>query len=180
LGTYAPPSLVDGYAVLVPRLKTARLLLRETRFEDFERFAANAADPLSRFHIGGVLTRRDAWRYFNALAGNWMTVGMGWWAVEEPKLGAVGYVGVFRRETVPELEIGWSIDREHWGKGFAAEAARAALDFTIATREDAERIVAYVGTKNEQSVSVATKIGMRLEGEIMFYDAPHFLYVFTR
>jgi RimJ/RimL family protein N-acetyltransferase len=179
VATYAPPDLVDGYAVLVPRLKTARLLLREPRIEDFERFAANVADPLARFHIGGALTRRDAWRHFHAMAGNWMTQGMGWWAVEEPTLGVVGYVGVFRRETVPEHEIGWSIDREHWGKGFAAEAARAALDFTVATR-DAERIVAYVGTKNEQSVSVATKIGMRLEAEVTFYDAPHFLYVFTR
>jgi RimJ/RimL family protein N-acetyltransferase len=167
------------FSVFVPRLTTERLLLREPRHADFERFATNAADPLARVHIGGPMDRREAWRRFSAMAGNWVLQGMGWWAVEEPKEGAIGYVGVFRRETGPELEIGWSVDRPHWGKGYAPEAARAALQFALATQND-PRVIAYIGTNNPQSVVVATKIGLRCEGETDFYGEKHLLYVGTR
>jgi RimJ/RimL family protein N-acetyltransferase len=182
-GAYTTILAVTGrpadFSILVPRLATERLLLREPRQTDFERFAANSADPLARVHIGGPMDRREAWRRFSAMAGNWVLQGMGWWAVEEPQAGAVGYVGVFRRETGPELEIGWSVDRPYWGKGYAPEAARAALQFALATQDD-HRVIAYIGTKNPQSVVVATKIGMRCEGETEFYGDKHLLYSATR
>jgi RimJ/RimL family protein N-acetyltransferase len=170
---------LDALTFEVPRLATARLLLREPRADDFERFAANAADPVARQHIGGVLDRAEAWRRFHSMAGQWMMQRVGWWMVEEPALGAIGTVGVFRRETGPELEIGWSIDRPYWGKGYAPEAARAALDFA-AVLPGGERIIAYVGVANVASCSVADKIGMKREAEVDFYGSKHWLYVRTR
>jgi len=174
-----PPRRLDELAITVPRLATARLVLREPRFADYERFLTNAEDPLARAHIGGPLDRRNAWRYFLAMAGAWVIHRMGWWTVEEPSLGAVGQVGVFRRELDPALEIGWSIDRPYWGRGFAPEAASAALEFALGTYGD-DRVVAYVGTTNPQSCAVAEKIGMRREREVQFVDAPHWLYVAGR
>jgi RimJ/RimL family protein N-acetyltransferase len=168
----------DSFIATVPRLATARLVLREPRHADFERFAANAADPLARQHIRGVLARRDAWRQFLALSGTWPLHGTGWWVVEEPELGALGTVGVFQRDDATSLEIGWSIDRPHWGKGYACEAARAALAFA-ADGPRGDRIIAYVGVGNAASNAVAAKIGMKREAEVDFYDSKHWLYAWT-
>ena len=171
--------MTDSFTTTVPRLTTARLRLREPRHADFERFAANAADPLAREHIGGPLVRREAWRHFIGLSGTWLLHGTGWWMVEEPALGAVGTVGVFQRDDAMSLEIGWSIDRPHWGKGYASEAARAALEFA-ADGPRGERIIAYVGVGNAASNAVAAKIGMKREAEVDFYDSKHWLYARTR
>jgi RimJ/RimL family protein N-acetyltransferase len=173
------PRRIGELTVIVPRLATARLILREPRLEDFERFAQNGADELARIHNGGPLAHREAWRRFHTMAGCWVVQGMGWWAVEEPKLGALGHVGVFRRETGPELEIGWAIDRPHWGQGYATEAARAALAYGVHTLRG-ERIVAFIGAQNAASIAVATKIGMRAEGEADFYDERHLRYAYGK
>jgi RimJ/RimL family protein N-acetyltransferase len=172
-------SLLDAPSFAVPRLRTARLLLREPQVADFEPFAANLADPLARVHVGGAFDRREAWRRFLAMAGNWVVQGLGWWMVDAADHGPIGAVGVFRRETGPELEIGWSIDRPHWGNGYAPEAARAALQFATALPAG-DRIIAYIAPQNTQSATVAAKIGMVREGEASFYGEPSSLYVFRR
>jgi RimJ/RimL family protein N-acetyltransferase len=161
----------------VPRLATARLLLREPRRGDFEAFAADVADPAARAHIAPPMDRRAAWGSFLAQAGYWLLEGTGWWTVEEKDLGWVGSVGVFRRETGPALEIGWFIHRAHWNKGYASEAARAALDWAVSAL-GARRVIAHIAKANAASIKVATKIGMRLEGEGDFYGEVDWLYVF--
>ena len=167
LDPFVPPA--------IPRVRTPRLLLREVRRTDFPASAENAADPLAQAFIGGVRSSRDAWRSFLCGAGNWMIHGMGWWTVEDPAIGSVGSVGVFVRESSPDVEIGWTIHRAHWGKGYASEAARAALDFTV-QRHGVRRIVAYVDKGNERSVKVALKLGMRHEREADFYGESVSLY----
>ena len=175
----APARRLDDLAIHVPRLATARLVLREPRLADYERFLANAEDPLARAHIGGPLDRRNAWRHFLAMAGAWMIHRMGWWTIEEPSLGAVGQVGIFRRELDPALEIGWSVDRPYWGRGFAPEAAAAALAYALGAH-GGDRVVAYVGVENSQSAAVAEKIGMVREGEVDFHETRHWLYAAGR
>ena len=154
---------LEPFSLSVPRLATERLLLREPRLDDFESFAANAADPLARAHIGGPLSRREAWRRFMAAAGTWVTQGKGWWMIDAGGVGPVGTVGVFRRETGPQLEIGWSVDRPYWGRGYASEAARAALDHALS--ELGDRVIAIIAPDNAASHGVAKRIGMHRESE---------------
>jgi RimJ/RimL family protein N-acetyltransferase len=104
---------------------------------------------------------------------------MGWWVVEEKELGAVGLVGVFRRECSADIEMGWSIYPQHWNKGYASEAARAARDFAVGAL-GADRLVAHIAKQNAASVRVALKIGMHLEGEASFYGELDWLYAFER
>jgi RimJ/RimL family protein N-acetyltransferase len=172
--------LAIGNALAVPHIATARLLLREPRLDDFDAFAASAADPTVAAGMGSpAVDAREAWRRFHGAAGHWLLQGMGWWVVEERAVGAVGMVGVFRRERGPDIEMGWLIYRAHWMKGYASEAAGAALRFAIDVH-DAERVIAHVDPSHVASARVATKIGMRLVGETNFYgDASH-LYVFDR
>lgn len=159
----------------IPRLRTERLLLREHRIADFPAFAAEREDPISSQHVEGPVDRATSWRGFLSGLGGWVLHGAGWWAVEEPELGAaIGWVGVFRRE-VPDLEIGWRIYRAHWGKGYASEAAKAALIFTK-EKLAGERVIAHIAKGNTASIRVAEKIGMRLEGECDFLGQRDWLY----
>jgi RimJ/RimL family protein N-acetyltransferase len=153
---------------MIPRLTTPRLLLREPRLDDFERFATDAADAMAHEQTGGPIDRREAWRRFHAAAGHWILEGIGWWTIEERSRGAIGMIGLFHRETGPEVEIGWTIHRANWNRGFASEAARAALDFAVTT-VGIPRVIANIAKGHEASMKVATNAGMRLEGDVDFY-----------
>lgn len=63
-----------------------------------------------------------------------------------------------------EVEIGWPVARPSWGRGVAAEAARAAVH-DLFERLDTPSLVAYVRPANTRSLRVTEKLGMRYEGE---------------
>lgn len=170
----------------VPRIETARLRLRELRLSDFEVFAANSADPEAMRYMSGAVDRRTAWRYITAMTGGWQLTGAGWWAVELLDGSAmVGNVGAFFRETTfheganADLELGWSFFRAHWGRGYAREAAAAALAFGFA-RHGSPRAIAYVDAANAPSIKVAEAIGMRFVREADFYGEKASLYACMR
>jgi RimJ/RimL family protein N-acetyltransferase len=147
---------------------------------DFEVFAADMADPVTRAHLSGPLDRRMAWRIFSAATGSWMLNGAGWWAVELRATGEfLGTVGVFFRDTDTELEIGWSMVRRFWGQGFASEAAGAALHFAFETRQ-APRVVAHIDAPNLASIRVSQRLGMRHEADVDFYGTVVGRYVIER
>ena len=160
----------------MPRIQTARLRLRELRQADFEAYAANQADPHATKHMSGVNDRRTAWRTSGALAGNWMLQGIGWWAIERLDDRAyVGCVGIFYREGVGDLEMGWFVLRSHWRQGIASEAGRAALDHTIGV-SGARRVTALIDPANVASIAVGERLGFRYEKEVDFYGQPTSLY----
>jgi RimJ/RimL family protein N-acetyltransferase len=160
---------------VVARITTSRLLLREYRAAEFESFAREFADPLSRTHMPGLVDRRTAWRVFAASMGTWMLNGAGWWAVELLATGElVGTVGAFFRETAldgklpVDLELGWIVFRPFWRRGIATEAAAAARTFGF-ERLDAPRVIAHISPGNVASIRVAERLGMRHEVDVDFY-----------
>ncbi len=166
-----------AWTVRIPRVRTARLVLREPRLADFEAAASAAADPLATAHLSGPLDRREAYKRLHVSAGGWVLQGMGWWTVELPDTGPIGSVGVFRRESGPDVEMGWIIHRAFWGRGFASEAAGAALGHAVETWR-ITRVIAHIGQGNVASIAVATKLGMRCEGEVDFYGDIDWRYAF--
>jgi RimJ/RimL family protein N-acetyltransferase len=78
-----------------------------------------------------------------------------------------------------ELELGWTLLREHWGRGYATEAARACLAAAFA-HLPVERVVALVDVDNEPSKRVAAKIGMVPLQTIDAHGRPHVLFECTR
>lgn len=171
------PALVRD---VVPRVTTDRLLLRGFRREDFDTYAEAFADPVFTEHLSGTLDRRSAWRSFGAATGFWLINGGGWWAVELRETGQlVGTVGAFFRETSPELEIGWTIFRPFWRRGFASEAAKAALDFAMEAHT-APRAYALINADNVASIRVSERLGMRYDTDVDFYGETVRRYVVER
>ncbi|MCC7072507.1 MAG: GNAT family N-acetyltransferase [Deltaproteobacteria bacterium] len=165
-----PPALVT-----IPRVRSARLLLREPRLADFEAAAHNDVDPAARQFMGGAVDRRESFRRFLLGAGGWVVQGMGWWTIEAEGGEPVGTVGVFRRESRPDLEMGWMIHQAHWGKGYAPEAGRAALEHAF-RNYGVDRVIAFIAKGNAPSIRVAEKLGMRCLGEADFYGEVDWLY----
>jgi hypothetical protein len=67
--------------IVIPQLEAERLLLRESRQDDFEIMATFSADPVSKY-CGGPCNREEAWRKFAAFPGHWALRGYGPWAIE--------------------------------------------------------------------------------------------------
>src|SRR3954464_2346785 len=110
----------------VPRLETPRLILRGVEASDFDAFAEMMADQEVAHFITmdrKAQDRMDAWRTMAYGLGHWTLRGFGMWAVVEKASGRfIGRIGPNYPEGWPDTEIGWSLARPAWGKGYASEA----------------------------------------------------------
>jgi RimJ/RimL family protein N-acetyltransferase len=145
---------------MIPRLETERLILREYRPQDFEAFAAFMADPdVVRYLHGEPMARADSWRLLAAGIGHWTLRGYGTWAVERKSDGAfIGRVGVINPEGWPGLEVGWTLGRPYWGRGYATEAAKASLRYAFLT-QPVDRVISCIDPDNRPSQAVALRLG---------------------
>jgi RimJ/RimL family protein N-acetyltransferase len=150
----------------IPELRTERLLLRAFRYEDHARWAEIMRDERVGAGLGkpSGLTPHEAWLDLAVLTGHWLLRGYGHWALEELASGElVGRVGLYYPPDWPGLEVGWTVAREHWGKGYAPEAGRAACRWAHEVL-GSEHILSLIHPDNENSIRVAEKLGERLEG----------------
>jgi RimJ/RimL family protein N-acetyltransferase len=154
---------------------TERLLLRGWRDSDREPFAVLNADPVVREYMQGPISRERSDAFVDAIEAHWDEHGWGLWAVEVPGVAPfVGYVGLWPADYVtgdPMVEVGWRLAREHWGQGYATEAAREALRFGF---EDLglEEIVSFTVSQNVRSIRVMERIGLVRDAGRDF-DHPH-------
>ncbi|MBM4270075.1 MAG: GNAT family N-acetyltransferase [Deltaproteobacteria bacterium] len=145
-------------------LRTPRLLLRRWRLDDRPAFAKINADSRVMEHFPDVLTAAESDALADRIELHFEEHAFGPWAVEVPGVAPfVGFVGLsvprFEAHFTPCVEIGWRLGREHWGHGYASEAARAALAFgfeALALQE----IVAFTVPENRRSRDVMHRIGM--------------------
>ena len=144
---------------------TTRLRLRQWTNEDREPFAAMNADPEVMKYFAAVETREGSNRTIDIWRAELETRGWSNWAVERMDSGAfIGFVGlsVPRRLTLPFMpcvEIGWRLAKEHWGQGYATEAAQGALR-TGFDRIGLQEIVSFTSLVNRPSRAVMERIGM--------------------
>ncbi len=144
-------------------LETERLLLRQFRDDDLDAFAAIGADLEVMEFLGPVMSRRDAWRAMAMMLGHWELRGYGSWAVEERATGQLlGRIGLYNPEGWPGLEVGWTLARPAWGRGYATEGARASLDYAFDTL-GAEHVISVIDPDNARSIAVAERLGERYE-----------------
>jgi RimJ/RimL family protein N-acetyltransferase len=147
-----------------PTLETDRLILRPTAAEDFEPWAAVMADPEVARYIGGLQSRHGAWRGFLAMVGAWHIQGFGMFSVIEKATGAwVGRVGPWFPVDWPGTEVGWTLPRSAWGRGYATEAATAAMDWAFDALGWSE-VIHSIDPANGPSQHVAMRLGSTRRG----------------
>jgi RimJ/RimL family protein N-acetyltransferase len=147
-----------------PEMLTGRLRLRRWRPSDREPFALLNADPEVMEFYPAPLTPDESDAMVERIDACFDRLGYGLWAVEEKTTGTfVGYVGLapatFEAHFTPAVEVGWRLDRSHWGQGYASEAARAAVADGF-ERIGLEEIVSFTAVINHRSERVMQKIGM--------------------
>lgn len=173
-------------------LETPRLLLRQWRDADYAPFAALNADPAVMEFFPEPLERSAS----DALAHRCRALieerGWGVWAVELKSeghfIGSTGlHVPAADLPCSPCVEVGWRLARAAWGKGYATEAASAALRFGF-TVVALPEIVAFTALGNVRSQAVMERLGMRRDQNTFQHPAvpeasqlrEHCLYRITR
>ena len=146
-------------------LRTSQLVLRPWRDEDIADFAEMSADPVVMEYLLPLSERglsADTW--VARKRAHWEEHGFGQWVVELP--GEASFIGVVGLETVsydahftPAVEVAWRLVRAYWGRGYATEAAKAALDYGFGEVGLGE-IVALTVPANQRSRRVMKRLGM--------------------
>lgn len=164
-------------------IETERLLVRPFRpGPDSSAMVDVYCDPdVMRFIPGGALAGEEAVRAeLERYAGAQVEHGFSSWAVVERRTGRlVGDVGFGIFKPTGDVELGYSLARDCWGRGYATEAARACLA-AASTHLDARRIVAVVDVENEASLRVLERIGMTRIEAIEAHGRPHALFASSR
>lgn len=146
---------------------TPRLILRPWREADLAPFAAINADPEVMRFFPKRLNRTESDAFAREIIARHAAQGFGFWAVEE-KAGApfIGFVGLNRPKPDlpfgPCVEAAWRLSPDHWGKGYATEAARAVLTDAFGPLGLAE-VVSFTTPGNARSRGVMERLGMRRE-----------------
>ncbi len=144
--------------------ETDRLHLRQWIEADKEPFAALNADERVMEYFSNKLDRAASDNMVERLQASIIDRGWGWWAVElkddEKFIGTVG-LGIPKADLPfsPCVEIAWRLAFPYWGKGYASEAARGALEIGFEQLHLPE-IVSFTAIKNQRSRAVMERMGM--------------------
>ncbi|MBF4489006.1 GNAT family N-acetyltransferase [Psychrobacter sp. N25K4-3-2] len=181
---------------IIHTIETERLYLRQWQASDFATFADMNADPEVMQYFPKLLTSKVSDIIANKCQQLIADNGWGLWAVslkvdEENSGGFIGFVGLNDTHAdmsfAPAVEIAWRLSKEHWGQGYATEAARASLNFAF-TELGLEEVVSFTAVINKRSQLIMQRIGMT-DAQDNFYHpalksthplAEHVLYKISR
>jgi RimJ/RimL family protein N-acetyltransferase len=141
-----------------------RVRLRRWRDEDRESFAAMNADSQVMAFFPKPLSRAESDALVDRIEAHFGRHGFGLWAIEVPGVAPfIGFTGLstaaFEAPFTPCVEVGWRLAVEHWGQGYACEAARLALDHGFDSVGLSE-IVSFTAATNRRSRAVMERLGM--------------------
>lgn len=157
-------------------IETARLILRGWRGSDRAPFHAMGNDPRVMEHLGPPLTHADVDAVVARQNALLAATGHCFWAIERRDDAVfLGFCGLKPGpEATPiagKVEIGWRLAHEHWGQGYAREAARASLDWGFANLPD-DAIWAITTPGNMRSQALMERLGMTRRHD-MDFDHPN-------
>ena len=149
---------------LPEEILTERLRLRRWRDEDRAPFAAMNADPRVMEHFPALLSREESDARCAGIEAHFEEHGYGLWAVEViDNASFAGFIGLgqprFEAHFTPCVEIAWRLAADHWGRGFATEGARAAINFGF-EHLGLKEILSSTVPGNARSRRVMEKLGM--------------------
>jgi len=157
-------------------IETDRLILKPMEEEDRAWFRAQATDALVMRHLGGPQTIAAADAKFDSNRALLAEYGFTFWLLVEKAGGErIGICGL-KAVDAPgakvahgHVEIGWRLSPPWWGKGYAREAASAALDHAFAIT-GAPAVVAFTSSDNVESWGLMERLGMTRRADLDFDD----------
>lgn len=156
--------------------------MRRLTLDDVDAVFAVIGDPQTMKFYPQEFTRVDATRWVTRSQERYRTDGFGLFAVVLKSGGEViGNCGVVRQDIEGEslLEVGYHLRRDHWGRGYATEAARGCMAYAF-EHLGAKRVVSLILPENLPSRRVAERNGMTVERQVIFHDLPHLMYAMKR
>ena len=167
-GAYASRwGIIPDVQLTIPILETERLTLRPFSEDDVNPFFELSQDPDVMRYVGDrrVPTLQEAWRAVAGWVGHWALRGYGQWAIEERGGGQlIGRAGIINPAEWPGPEVGYLLGRSWWGRGYATEGARAAMEWGF--REIGfDELISLIDPANTPSMAVAMRLGEKLRGE---------------
>jgi RimJ/RimL family protein N-acetyltransferase len=156
-------------------IETERLRLRQWIKSDREPFARLNADPRVMEFLPSILDRAASDAMLDRIQTKIAERGWGLWAVElKHDRQFIGYVGLqiltANLPFSPGVEVGWRLAFEYWGKGYATEAAKAALKVGF-DRLELPEIVSFTTIDNHRSSAVMERLGMNRDVETFEHSA---------
>ncbi|MCB0738948.1 MAG: GNAT family N-acetyltransferase [Bacteroidetes bacterium] len=164
--------------------ETERLYLRPLQMADIEDWQAFCKDSIATQYFPSEFTANPnmAKDWVEKQLARYRDGTFGMLALIEKETGAyVGQCGLLTRlEFEPnELEVGYSLIREFWGKGYASEAAQYLRDYAFKHNLKHE-ITSMINPENKPSINVALKNGMTDTGLVDFFGMKHHRFCITR
>lgn len=152
-------------------LETDRLYLRPLDETDIDAIFAMRRDAeIMRFIRPPQTRRAESLNWIRLISEKWQTEKIGFCGVIEKETGnLIGWCGLWRLKETGEVEVGYAIVKDFWGRGFATEAAKKMLEYGFNTL-GLERIVAVAHPENQPSQNVMKRLGMRFVRIGKFYD----------
>lgn len=161
-------------------IETERLILRHFIPSDVDEMLKLFSDPVAMAYYPSIKDKVETEEWVGRNVQSYSDFGFGLYAsVLKENRQCVGYCGfIFQKDIdgADEIEIGYSLIREFWNKGYATEAAIACKEYGFGTL-NAERLISLVRPENVPSRKVAERIGMRVEKRIHRWDFEHLVYV---
>jgi len=159
-------------------LQTERLLLRHLELQDVDAIYAVIGDPVAMQYYPQPYDREGAQNWVEKNRQRYATDGYGLYAMVLKASGdVIGDCGILKQivEGEPELEVAYHLQRNHWGRGYATEAARACMGLAFA-EFGAGKVISLIRPENVPSRRVAERNGMTVERQVTFAGLPHLVY----
>jgi RimJ/RimL family protein N-acetyltransferase len=164
-------------------LETDRLVLRQLTTGDAEFILDLLNQPSFLKNIGDrhVRNLQDAENYIrNGPMASYGQHGFGLLLVElKDTRTSIGMCGLIKREVLQDVDIGFAYLPQYWGQGFAFEAASAVMAYSKDVI-NLKRIVAVVAPKNERSIRLLEKIGLKFERMMTWPDDDFELKLYSK
>lgn len=159
-------------------IETERLIIREFNEQDIDALYEMNRNPeiLTYIPTDPFTSKEQAETLFhNVIQTDYINHGFGRWAVyhrQDQKV--IGFCGPKFIEELNEVELGYRLLPEYWGKGIASEASNAVV--SVSPNYGIKEIIALILIGNKKSESVAKKAGLTLREQIEFMNCPVNLY----
>jgi ribosomal-protein-alanine N-acetyltransferase len=163
-------------------LQTERLMLREFHADDADALERVIGDPKTMIWYPYPFSRAQVDEWIVRNQRRYSNGETGLWAMVLKKTGEmIGDCGLVWKEVEGErlIEVAYHVRRDHWGNGYAPEAARACIGFAFKERE-LDRVISLIRPENTQSRRVAEKNGLRIVKQTVYWDLAHDVWMLTR